>query len=337
MISNDLFYFKMSSHTTAMDLSTTVFGKTWKYPITNASGCLCTSSTEIWNIMNSPYTGAVVSKSCTIAHRKGNPKPRYQCVSENQDSLLTINSMGIPNLGLDKYIDISKNCATEFPDKSFVLSLSGLKLEEKKQMFRTLQDVGDNSGISFVEFNVSCPNLIGKPQLGLDFEDFDQTLQTITEIYDKPFGLKLPPYHDFAYFEKAADIIGRYPVSSITCCNSVGNGLVIDVDTESTVIKPKGGFGGIGGKFMLPIGLANVRKFYELLDDKVDIIGCGGVTSGADVFSYILCGAKAVQVGSYFRENGMPVFEKITNELSNIMTTKNYNCISDYRGKLRQL
>ena len=45
--------------------------------------------------------------------------------------------------------------------------------------------------------------------------------------------------------------------------------------TEQVVIKPKNGFGGIGGTYVKPTGLANVRKFYEIFQEhgsKIKII-----------------------------------------------------------------
>ena len=83
----------------------------------------------------------------------------------------------------------------------------------------------------------------------------------------------------FWQFESAAEVLMKYPLDYITCINSIGNGLIIDIDTEQTVIKPKNGFGGIGGSFVKPTGLANVRKFYEIFQREgsgIKIVGCRG-------------------------------------------------------------
>ena len=69
----------------------------------------------------------------------------------------------------------------------------------------------------------------------------------------------------------------------------------------------KNGFGGIGGSYVKPTGLANVRKFYEIFQREgsgIKIVGCGGVETGKDVFEYILCGAEIVQVGTQFYKEG---------------------------------
>jgi dihydroorotate dehydrogenase (fumarate) len=40
-----------------------------------------------------------------------------------------------------------------------------------------------------------------------------------------------------------AEVLKKYPISFITCINSVGNTLIIDPETESPLIAPKGGLG----------------------------------------------------------------------------------------------
>jgi dihydroorotate dehydrogenase (fumarate) len=86
-------------------------------------------------------------------------------------------------------------------------------------------------------------------------------------------GLKLPPYFDPAHWTQAIDVINEYATTKriefVTCCNSIGNGLVIDYENESTVIKPKNGHGGIGGDYIKPVALANVRQFYTHLGNKI--------------------------------------------------------------------
>ena len=90
----------------------------------------------------------------------------------------------------------------------------------------------------------------------------------------------------------------RTTVSYVASINTIGNGLVIDLHAEMPAISPKGGFGGMSGPAVKYTALANVKKMRELLDESIDIIGVGGVETGADAFEMILCGAKAVQVSN---------------------------------------
>jgi dihydroorotate dehydrogenase (fumarate) len=150
-------------------------------------------------------------------------------------------------------------------------------------------------------------------------------------------GLKLKPLFEIYEFDKISEILLRYKenVQFITCSNSIPNGLIIDGLKETTMIKPRDGLGGIGGICMKPTSLSNVWNLYKRLGTNIDIIGCGGITSGLDVFEYILCGAKAVQIGSQLIFEGPSCFKRIGLELEYIMTQKEYKSIDDFRGKLK--
>ncbi len=71
---------------------------------------------------------------------------------------------------------------------------------------------------------------------------------------------------------------------------------MIDPETDTVLIKPKGGFGGVGGAYAKPIALANVRAFAQRLNPQIQIIGTGGITNGRDAYDLILAGASLVQV-----------------------------------------
>jgi len=98
--------------------------------------------------------------------------------------------------------------------------------------------------VDVLEVNLSCPNVVGKPQIAYDFETSDELLAKIFKIPgNKPIGLKLPPYFDPVHTGMMAEVLKKYPISFITCINSVGNTLIIDPETEQPLIAPKGGLG----------------------------------------------------------------------------------------------
>ena len=103
------------------------------------------------------------------------------------------------------------------------------------------------------------------------------------------------------------------------------------------VIRPKNGFGGIGGEYIKPTALANVHAFYQRLKPEIQIIGTGGVLTGRDAFEHILCGASMVQIGTTLHKEGVSAFERITAELKAIMEDKGYASLEDFRGKLHYI
>ncbi|WP_036666529.1 dihydroorotate oxidase [Paludibacterium yongneupense] len=311
----------------AVDLSLSWLGLEMESPLYNASGVMCRLREEL-DAVAASAAGALITKSCTLEAREGNPEPRYFSTPMG-----SINSMGLPNQGYPYYFQY----AAEYDystGKPLFVSLSGMSLQDNLTMLQALDDL---QLPCLPEVNLSCPNVPGKPQLGYDFAATAAALCAISRVYARPFGVKLPPYFDVAHFTQMAEVLNACEnLRFVTCINSIGNGLVVDMDSESAVIKPKGGLGGLGGAYVLPTALANVREFSRLLDHKY-VIGCGGIDSGAEAFMHILCGATAVQIGTCLHEEGVGAFSRIQSELSDIMEAKGYHALTDFRGKLKTL
>ena len=171
--------------------------------------------------------------------------------------------------------------------------MSGLSLADNMKM---LDKVFNTEGISAIELNLACPNIPGKPVIAYDFDQMESVLKEVTShpLYGKyPLGIKLAPYFDIPYFQKAASIIIKYPIQYVVSINTIGNALFVDIDNECEAIAPKQGLGGLGGGFVKHTALANVRMLYKLFEElerpDIDIIGVGGVHSGKDAFELILC------------------------------------------------
>ncbi|WP_155962825.1 dihydroorotate oxidase [Streptococcus ruminantium] len=292
----------------------------------NAAGVWCMTREELAAVKDSA-AGTFVTKTATLECRSGNPEPRYQNVP-----LGSINSMGLPNHGLAYYLDYLLELQETEPEKRFILSLVGMSPDETHEILKRVQD---SNFKGLIELNLSCPNVPGKPQIAYDFEMTEKLLYTVFTYFTKPLGIKLPPYFDIVHFDQAATIFNQFPLAFINCVNSIGNGLYIE--DESVVIKPKNGFGGIGGEYIKPTALANVHAFYQRLRPNIQIVGTGGILTGRDAFEHILCGASMVQIGTTLQKEGIVAFERITAELQAIMTEKGYETIEDFRGKLQYI
>ena len=336
----------------------------------NASGPR-TGSAEALAKIGGSRAGAVLSKSATLVKQDGNPMPRAIAAVDlgAASAAGSMNSEGLPNYGIDYYL--SADAVASAPaSKPYIVSLSGLKLADNLEMLgRALL----TDGVAAIELNLACPNIPGKPTVAYDFEQMEQILRAVTthaHFGKKPLGVKLAPYFDMPHFERACDILARYPLAFVVCINTIGNALFIDADKECAVITPKGGYGGLGargcgarrararlslclrgerelsarrpragGGYVKHTALANVRKIFEGLvargRDDIAVVGVGGVASGRDAFEHILCGASAVQVGTCHWSEGAACFERIASELEAIMRAKGYRSIADFRGKLR--
>ncbi len=316
--------------------------------IVNASGCMCDTKKSLTELNQSSADG-ICTKTATINPRMGNPSPRYW---EHPDELFTINSMGLPNLGVKYYLEYYKSLGLKQQlDQHRCLSLAVMSTEESVAMLELVYDSTAEycKYIDAIEWNLSCPNLVGKGILAYDFAAMSTWLDTITSTCIKKYnqtkqlehGLKLPPYFEPYQFDVVASILAKYPaVTFINTINSVPNGLEIDIDTESTVIHPKNGMGGLGGPIVLPVSLANVNGFYRAFRNHspvmhVNIIGTGGIQTGEDIFKLVLAGADMVSVGSQLMIEGPIVFDRLRTEFCEIMHAKGYYSLSQVKGRLK--
>ena len=307
-------------------LRTQIAGFSFDNCLMNAAGVACMTVEELETVRQSA-AGSFVTKTATLEARAGNPEPRYRDVP-----LGSINSMGLPNQGIDYYLDYLLSLQESQPERTFFLSLVGMSPDETHTLLKKVQ----NSGFKGItELNLSCPNVPGKPQIAYDFETTERILGEAFGYFDKPLGIKLPPSFDIVHFDQAAEVFNRHPLKFVNCVNSIGNGMYIE--DESVVIRPKNGFGGIGGEYIKPTALANVHAFSQRLNPSIQIIGTGGVYTGRDAFEHILCGASMVQIGTALHQQGVEVFERVSLGLKAIMAKKGYEKLEDFKGKLKYL
>ncbi|MFO0774317.1 MAG: dihydroorotate oxidase [Nitrospiraceae bacterium] len=314
-----------ASSNVPVDLSTNIAGVRFPTCIMNASGALCVTPDELAALGRS-HAGAIVTKSMTVEARQGNPEPRYVAFPTG-----SINSMGLPNLGYRVYADLIPTLRQH--GKPVMASVAGLCEDD----FVTIAQVINASRPDLIEVNLSCPNIPGKPQIGYDAEASERLLKRVRPLITVPMGVKLPPYFDPVHHQQMAQVIGRVGVDFLSLINSVGNALVVDPYREAVVIKPKGGFGGLGGATIKPVALANVRAFWKLFEGRLPIIGTGGVVQGQDIFEHLLCGASVVQVGTALVEEGTGVFARLERELAAVLTRQGYPSVEACRGKLKEL
>jgi len=322
------------------DVSTRIGNITFKTCVWNAAGPRCTTAHELCELRDCQSAGAIVTKSCTLNLREGNAFPRVYSATDSRGGTISVNSVGLANLGIDKYLEFIREQRLSGHPKPIFLSIGGLSLAENKDLLTKIR-LSDFKP-DFIELNLSCPNIEGSGIVGYDYEAFKQYLNTLTiqtNLMKKTCpigcGVKLPPYFNTRDFDNIAGILNMFEneIDFATTINGVPGGLVIDTETERSVIKPKGGMGGMGGSLTKPVGLSNVAQLRKRLSPKIDIIGVGGICSGEDIFEYLLCGATAVEVATQFLIEGSECFERMMTQLKYLMERKGYNTLEDFRGK----
>jgi dihydroorotate dehydrogenase (fumarate) len=332
------------SPTVQPDISTTLAGIHLKSCIYNASGPRSDKSEFLYRIAKSE-AGAVLTKSATLKKHRGS---RLARTWHNQDHSASLNSEGFPNEGIDYYLaasTIEKSMGEAAGEKPYMVSLSGKSLDDNLEMLRRLATAPTCEKISSIELNLACPNIIGRPIIGYDFKQMDKVLKAVSKVL-KAFskvpglpvlGIKLPPYFDSQHFESAATVLNKHKgiVKYVASINTVGNAFAIDAYADQAAIVANTGFGGLSGPAVKYTAIGNVYKLRKLLDLDIDVVGVGGIATGQDVYEMLLAGATAVQVGTCHWKEGSTCFDRMANELRDLMRKKGYRSLADCKGKLK--
>ncbi len=301
-----------------LDLSIELFGCRLKNPTIMASGILGTTH-DLLKTACQNGAGAVTIKSLSQEPRKGHANPTVLAFGPGM-----INAVGYSNPGID-------NAGMEFTDLHAVGcpvigSLIGTCVEE----FAYVSSRMDKMGFAALEVPLSCPHTPGYGKLGNQDnpEDVFQTVTTICSNTSKPLFVKLPPAastDNLVELAVAAKEAGAY---GITASNTIGPGMIIDIDSGSPYLGFK--IGGISGPALKPLAVATVFQLFEAVD--MPIIGTGGVSSGRDAIEMIMAGATAVGIGTAVLTRGLSAFQDIVNEMAEILMERGVTSLSEIRG-----
>lgn len=181
------------------------------------------------------------------------------------------------------------------------------------------------------------PNIPGRPAISYEFDLMAEYLAAISSASSAvPVGVKLTPYFSDHQFEGAAHVLnGPHKPRFVTSINTIGMGMGIDIDTETSVLSPAA-HGGIGGTAVHACALGNVYQLRKRLDPAIDIAGVGGVDSGAAAFRMLLAGASVVEMATNLLHKGAAEGVKtVSSELEDIMKSKGYTSVDEFRGKVK--
>lgn len=290
-------------------------------PIWVASGTFG-YGTEAPDLVDVEKLGAIVTKSITRHPREGNPPPRIVETSSGM-----INSIGLANIGVDKYIDemlpIYENVSTKI-----IMNVAGTDLKEYVEIIEKIESV--SSDLVGFEINISCPNVKkGGMEFGVDKSMTAELTSELRKRTDRLLIMKLSPnVSDIVSIGMSAQDAGADAVSAI---NTVVGMSIDSISGKSNIYTT---YGGLSGPAIKPIGLAAVHKLYQKLS--IPIIGIGGIVSSNDVMEYILAGSSAVQIGTAnYRDPGTG--EGIIDKLNQSIENSKWDSVKNMIGKVKLL
>jgi len=291
----------------------------FKNPIFVASGTFG-YGTENPELVDISKLGAIVTKSITLNPREGNPPPRIVETSSGM-----INSIGLANIGVEKYISDMFPVYEEM-DTPIIMNIAGSSMTEYMDVMKKVEAV--SSSIVGYEINISCPNVKeGGMEFGVDCAMTEKLTRKLRKLTDRLLIMKLSPnVTDIAAIATSSENGGADAVSAI---NTV---VGMSINHRSRFSDIYTTFGGLSGPAIKPVGLACVHKVYNAVN--IPIIGIGGIVNSADVIEYFLAGSCSVQVGTAnFRNPG--ITEIILNDLNNYLDEKGIDSISSLIGSVK--
>jgi dihydroorotate dehydrogenase (NAD+) catalytic subunit len=229
---------------------------------------------------------AFVSKTITLAPRAGNPPPRLWETAAGM-----INSIGLPNRGLDGYIehDLPILAGLGVP---LITNVMGSTAPE---VARLVEAIDARPEVAAIELNVSCPNVETGLDLGADPGALGALLESVRPLTRKPLIVKLTPNTaDVASCAQAAQAGGADAVSLINTLRAMA--LARSAADRPGAAWLGGGTGGLSGPAVRAIALAQVSAVAARVS--VPVIGMGGVETTAQARDMIDAGATLVAVGT---------------------------------------
>lgn len=223
--------------------------------------------------------GMVITKSVTMLPIEGNIS------SYDSYNNYSINNQGLPNLGIEKFIETTLPLYNKIIKENIplVLSIQVNNVCDLNVILTKLQLVKDD--FQGIELNISCPNTANKKE----FQDIELVMfcNTVSDYFpDKFFSLKLAPtITDYTLF----GISSNTKVEWLNCFNTV--------PLSNMVYNAKGG---ITGAFVKDPYINRIKSIKDVFKDRFNVIATGGVFNVKDVSDYISSGADLVGVASHF-------------------------------------
>jgi len=267
--------------------------------------------------------------SITLEARAGNIGETYYFHPQEKWSL---NSLGLPNPGMDAYKKLLPEMRrmAHGGGKKLWASIAGFTPEE----YGTMAESCLKAGADGVEINLSCPNAWKDGERKqMPAEHPNLALQIISTVKNytralnhKSFAVKLSPTKDDLLLADLARHMRNSGIEYVVCSNTIpgrqrkredgADALAFRTSAEDPEKKHAGG---MAGSVALEESVWMTKHLRKLLPPAVQILGCGGIFTGADAYRYIEAGASGFQCTTACVEFGNQIFTDILMELVDLV------------------
>jgi len=226
--------------------------------------------------------GGIIPKTITPQSRIGNPPPR---TVETASGLL--NSIGLDNDGLEAFVEKHLDYLLSL-GAPIIANIAG---HDRDEFLRMAERLDRCEGLAGIELNISCPNVSGGVDFGVDPEMTAGVVRGARSVCRFPVIAKLTPnVTDITVIARAAAEAGA---DAVSIANTF-QGMAIDWRKRRPILGNV--VGGVSGPAIKPIVLRMVWQVARKVP--IPIIAVGGIHGIDDVMDYLVAGATAVQIGT---------------------------------------
>ena len=279
---------------------------------------------EVFNSLFKLGFGFVEVGTITPEPQYGNPKPRVFRLEEDE---ALINRLGFNNVGSKK---ASQNINSNNPKGLLGINIGPNKdtknrIEDYLKCFRNLNHLGD-----YITINISSPNTENLRSFH-NPKELEELLNALNEEKKKinseiSIAVKIAP--DLS--SKDLDVIGNILLKNNIKLVIISN--TSDGTREKLKNINKFEKGGLSGKPIEKKSNLLINEFYKLFNNKIKIIGVGGVDSGKSAYEKFISGASYIQLYTGMVYQGPNIVNKISEELNDILTSNGVKNIQEIIG-----
>ena len=279
---------------------------------------------EVYNSLFNLGFGFVEVGTITPEPQYGNPKPRVFRLEEDE---ALINRLGFNNVGSEKAsMNINKNTPKGLlginigPNKD-----TKNRLDDYLKCLRRLNNLSD-----YITINISSPNTENLRSFH-NPKELDELLNAIYEEKNKlntklNFAVKIAPDLKSNDIDVIGNILLKNHIKLVIISNTS--------DATRGNLKNINKFekGGLSGKPIEEKSNLLIKEFYKMFNNKIKIIGVGGVDSGKSAYKKFISGANYVQLYTGMVYQGPNIVNKISEELNDILISNGVENIQDIVG-----
>jgi dihydroorotate dehydrogenase len=301
-----------------------IMGLHFKNPVGLAAGFdkYCT----FFNHFDSLGFGFGEIGTITPLPQDGNEKPR---LFRDPKAKAILNRMGFNNGGMQKCIDRLQKVKSHPIPLCINIGKNKITPNEnaKDDYLKLIKGLSDYA--SFFTVNISSPNTPGLRNLQAK-ADLLQLLEPIVELNQKlknlPIALKIAPDMTEVEVDDIVAVVLKTGISSIITTNTT-------IDKSQINEKFKNEAGGVSGLPVRDKSDQVLKWVAQRTENKIPLIGVGGIFSAEDAYRKIKFGASLVEVYTGWIYQGPGLVKEINQGLVKLLKNDGFHHISEAIGK----